>query len=678
MHTAAGFLEEKLFFRIEKMLHRISVHLSKHGSSPTTFSLFVSFTYMLPYFMQGSVEVNKYNWVLGIKSPSILLCVGLIFRKQWKNPWRKYFPLYYYFTLGYCLPFTTTFLFLLGGSQMEWIVNVTLAILLLIVLTDWRTFVVLTISGIALALGVYKIGIGPIHLHLDVDTAYTLVYAIVFSTLIGLLFARRKQQRVEHREQDLRVRGDSHRHTLLETERARTETLQALQQQRADQMLDLLGKLKEIKVADTQRDEFEQLQAELIPMAFQLHGLDKRAAGYVRLSVQSFDLKTWLQRLRDQALSKTTLQSLKIILHSQTIQVKADPEQLTNLLLERISALCNQRRENPDTFEEDEPVRLQLTVQDAALHYPLSDVGPEYVKKVPALRFVLAEEDTDVPTQLDGTFTPDLTAQPTAPAQSARAVSKATSLRILQAHYGHYEETEACCTVVIPQDVSQVRPRDVDKPYMATGATLIRANDRYRTDAVDAQQEEHALFAEIQDKSSVSTAQVKTALELIKWYHGPMPRKTNEPFYLHPVAVARIVLDYDTSDQAVLGALLHDTVEDTWIRLQEIEKVFGKETADVVDLVTHLQKVEGSLYRICLSTQENLSMLERTGNRAALCVKLADRMHNMRTIAGHDDPKKRQTIAQETLDFFVPLARKLGLQEAAQEFTTRGRAVLDR
>ena len=85
MHTAAGFLEEKLFFRIEKMLHRISVHLSKHGSSPTTFSLFVSFTYMLPYFMQGSVEVNKYNWVLGIKSPSILLCVGLIFRKQWKT-----------------------------------------------------------------------------------------------------------------------------------------------------------------------------------------------------------------------------------------------------------------------------------------------------------------------------------------------------------------------------------------------------------------------------------------------------------------------------------------------------------------------------------------------------------------------------------------------------------------
>ena len=69
-----------------------------------------------------------------------------------------------------------------------------------------------------------------------------------------------------------------------------------------------------------------------------------------------------------------------------------------------------------------------------------------------------------------------------------------------------------------------------------------------------------------------------------------------------------------------------------------------------------------------MSASENLQMLDRTGNHRGLYVKLADRMHNMRTINGHKKVAKRKLIAQETMDFFVPLARKLGLQEAAAEF----------
>ena len=186
----------------EKLMRHAQTRYDQYGASSTLFGLFTTISYMVPVLMHSYADPAFHGWIVGIKGTSVLLCIGLLLKPYWSASIQRYFPLYYYCTLGYCLPFTTTFLFLLGGSQMEWIVNVTLAILLLIVLTDWRTFVMLTISGIALALGVYKIGIGPIHLHLDVDTAYTLVYAIVFSTLIGLLFARRKQQRVEHREQD--------------------------------------------------------------------------------------------------------------------------------------------------------------------------------------------------------------------------------------------------------------------------------------------------------------------------------------------------------------------------------------------------------------------------------------------------------------------------------------------
>ena len=127
-------------------------------------------------------------------------------------------------------------------------------------------------------------------------------------------------------------------------------------------------------------------------------------------------------------------------------------------------------------------------------------------------------------------------------------------------------------------------------------------------------------------------------------------------------------MDYDQDEATIVGALLHDTVEDTPMLLTHIEALFGKDTAEVVDLVTHLQSIPGSMYKIKLSAEENLKMLGNTFNRRGLYVKLADRMHNMRTINGHPKVSKRKLVARETMDFFVPLAKKLGLKEAAAEF----------
>lgn len=175
---------------------------TRYGISPELFGLFVPMSYMVPFLMHSYADPAFCGWIVGIKSISVLLCVGLLLESYWNNQFQKYFPLYYYLTLGYCLPFTTTFLFFLGGSQMEWNVDVALNVVLLAALTNKRTFTVLALSGVAAALSLYKAGVGPITLHLDVDKVCALGYTILFSTLIGLLFARRKQQRVENREQD--------------------------------------------------------------------------------------------------------------------------------------------------------------------------------------------------------------------------------------------------------------------------------------------------------------------------------------------------------------------------------------------------------------------------------------------------------------------------------------------
>lgn len=127
------------------------------------------------------------------------------------------------------------------------------------------------------------------------------------------------------------------------------------------------------------------------------------------------------------------------------------------------------------------------------------------------------------------------------------------------------------------------------------------------------------------------------------------------------------MLDYDQHESTIIGALLHDTVEDTPMLLQHIETVFGKKTSEVVDLVTHLQSIEGSIYKIKMSASENLQMLDQAGNTRGLYVKLADRMHNMMTVNGHPKVSKRKEVAQETLEFFVPLAKRLKLPAVAEK-----------
>ncbi len=160
---------------------------------------------------------------------------------------------------------------------------------------------------------------------------------------------------------------------------------------------------------------------------------------------------------------------------------------------------------------------------------------------------------------------------------------------------------------------------------------------------------------------------IKTALEAIKWYHGPVKRHSGEPFYLHPLAVAQIVLDYNQEEATVLGALLHDTVEDTPMLLENIDTLFGPEVARIVDGVTHLESNKDTTYKVKLTNHENVLSLLEVKDRRALYVKLADRMHNMRTIQGHSSYIKQKQIAEETLQFFVPLAERLGLQKAAEE-----------
>ena len=123
------------------------------------------------------------------------MCGLLIVKAKWPELLLPFFPTFWHLTLLYCIPFTSTVMFLLTQGSTEWLINVAITIMFLIVLVDWTTFLILTALGISLGFLFYTQVVGPVNIQLDFSSGYLLVYQGLFATLIGLLFARRKQQR---------------------------------------------------------------------------------------------------------------------------------------------------------------------------------------------------------------------------------------------------------------------------------------------------------------------------------------------------------------------------------------------------------------------------------------------------------------------------------------------------
>ena len=158
--------------------------------------------------------------------------------------------------------------------------------------------------------------------------------------------------------------------------------------------------------------------------------------------------------------------------------------------------------------------------------------------------------------------------------------------------------------------------------------------------------------------------------------HGNQKRASGEAYFNHPLEVAAILTEMKLDDATIAAALLHDTVEDTESTHQEIEEKFGKEIASLVDGLTKIAKLD--LVTKEATQAENLRklLLAMSNDVRVLLVKLADRLHNMRTLH-HVKPDKRQRIAQETMEIYAPLAGRMGMQTVRDELEDIAFAVLN-
>ncbi|MEQ1752637.1 MAG: bifunctional (p)ppGpp synthetase/guanosine-3',5'-bis(diphosphate) 3'-pyrophosphohydrolase [Micropepsaceae bacterium] len=150
--------------------------------------------------------------------------------------------------------------------------------------------------------------------------------------------------------------------------------------------------------------------------------------------------------------------------------------------------------------------------------------------------------------------------------------------------------------------------------------------------------------------------------------HGNQKRDSGDPYFSHPLEVAGILTDLKLDDAAIVTALLHDTIEDTNTTHADIEKLFGREIADLVDGVTKLSKLELQSEETKQAENFRKFMLAMSHDVRVLLVKLADRLHNMRTLAAVKSVDRRKRISTETMEIYAPLAGRMGMQNFREEF----------
>ena len=166
---------------------------------------------------------------------------------------------------------------------------------------------------------------------------------------------------------------------------------------------------------------------------------------------------------------------------------------------------------------------------------------------------------------------------------------------------------------------------------------------------------------------STDITMIQKAYETAREAHKDQKRKSGEPYIIHPLCVAIILADLELDKETIVAGLLHDAVEDTWMTCDEITREFGPEVALLVDGVTKIGQLSYSKDKVELQAESLRKMfLAMAKDIRVILIKLADRLHNMRTLQ-YMTPEKQKEKARETMDIYAPIAQRLGISKIKVE-----------
>src|SRR5881392_962775 len=153
---------------------------------------------------------------------------------------------------------------------------------------------------------------------------------------------------------------------------------------------------------------------------------------------------------------------------------------------------------------------------------------------------------------------------------------------------------------------------------------------------------------------------IKKAYDYSLKHHNGQSRASGEPYLAHPLHVALVLAELKLDPQAIAAGLLHDSVEDTVVTIQDIEREFGSQVARIVEGVTKISKIDFASKEERQAENVRKMILAMVDDIRVVLIKLADRLHNMRTLAALP-PERQHKIAQETLEIYAPIAHRLGM-----------------
>ena len=165
----------------------------------------------------------------------------------------------------------------------------------------------------------------------------------------------------------------------------------------------------------------------------------------------------------------------------------------------------------------------------------------------------------------------------------------------------------------------------------------------------------------------LNSKSLSKAFDFAMTAHKNQKRKSGDPFVIHPLAVANILSDLKLDSATIVTGLLHDTIEDTSATYELVLKEFGKEVADLVDGVTKISALEHKVVDNSKAENFRKLILATSKDIRVLLVKIADRLHNMRTIKAFKSEEKKQKIAKETMEIYAPLADRMGMNRIRDE-----------
>ncbi|WP_342265637.1 HD domain-containing protein [Cardinium endosymbiont of Philonthus spinipes] len=336
---------------------------------------------------------------------------------------------------------------------------------------------------------------------------------------------------------------------------------------------------------------------------------------------------------------------IQLLLKNKTIEkyLLTEPAILERLFTINFWNICRSKKATEDI--------ITLTITNTLVSYPYytrNDHEKQLIPPIlPALAFSISTE-TDSPEILPTYEITDKIPLGYLP-KTINNLYQEESRQIVQAHGGYMQTIETAtsltCLYILPVDGKKVMQF---KRYHTNDLS----NKVAETDESLAQ--EKALISLLISKTTLTEQKIQETISFIKKAHGTTIRKSGDPYYTHPMEVAKIVLEATKNANTILAALLHDVVEDTMVTLEQIELQYGPDIAYVVDMVTHYN-THG--YRWKLDNSDNQVILNKCKDIRVVQIKLADRLHNLRTINVRK-PEEQKRIAKDTMEFYIPWARK--------------------